>query len=238
MKSNRLSKELKAHFPFTAFSAAAGIIIVAIITILLSSIQTLHEDNLNATDNHEHNHMETDISSESQELFHVFHPIHVLFSASATTAMFWRFDKRLVRAVLVGFTGSIAICGVSDIFMPYIGGSLTGMEMELHICVIEHPEIVVPFAVFGVILGLMAADAFFNRMATLTSHSSHVFISTMASILYLTSYGFTNWMSKIFPVFLIVVLAVLIPCCTSDIIFPLLFVKKETDNHDKKEGDT
>lgn len=232
MKSNRLSKELKVHFPFTAFSAAAGIVIVAIITIFLSSIQTLDGDDLNTTDDHEQGHLEADISSESRELFHVFHPIHVLFSASATTAMFWRFDKRLVRAVLVGFTGSIAICGVSDIFMPYIGGSLTGMEMELHICIIDHPEIVVPFAIFGVILGLIAADVFFDRMATLTSHSSHVFISTMASILYLTSYGFLNWMSKIFPVFLIVVLAVLIPCCTSDIIFPLLFAKEEIHNHD------
>jgi hypothetical protein len=86
---------------------------------------------------------------------------------------------------------------------------------------------VIPFAVFGVILGLTSTEVFLNRNSTIFSHSAHVFVSTIASILYLTSYGFLDWMENMFIVFIIVVLAVLIPCCTSDVILPLLLVDKK-----------
>jgi hypothetical protein len=230
LKTKRLSEELKAHFPFTAFSAAAGIIIVAIITILLTSIQTLNEGGLNATDD-DQDYVEGDISAESESLFHVFHPIHVLFSASATTAMFLRYEKKPLKAALVGFVSAIIFCTLSDIVMPYIGGVMFGMEMELHIDIIIHPQLIIPFVFFGIFLGLASANVFTDRVSTLTSHSSHVFISTMASILFLTSFGFTDWMDSVFIVFMIVVIAVLIPCCTSDIIFPLLFAKDGDMEH-------
>ena len=46
----------------------------------------------------------------------------------------------------------------------------------------------------------------------------------MASILYLVTYGLSGWMEHAGWVFLVVVVAVMIPCCISDIIFPLLVV--------------
>jgi hypothetical protein len=45
----------------------------------------------------------------------------------------------------------------------------------------------------------------------------------MASILYVVSVGLTGWMEHFGMVFFFTILAVLIPCCISDIVFPLLF---------------
>lgn len=224
MKMKDIAHEFKHHFPFTVFSAAAGIIIVSIIFVVLTSMPLIHDENETAN---EHENDTESFAHSAHQLFHVFHPIHLLFSASATTAMFWRYDKKVIKSILIGLIGSLAICGISDIFMPYLGGSLIGIEMELHICLIHHPLTVIPFAIFGVILGLISAEVFFERSSTIFSHSAHVFVSTMASILYLISYGFSNWMENMFIVFIIVVLAVLIPCCTSDIFFPLLLVDKK-----------
>jgi len=56
------------------------------------------------------------------------------------------------------------------------------------------------------------------------SHGAHVFVSSLASLLYLVSFGFTGWMTDIhlvFPVFLLVVIAVWVPCCISDIAIPV-----------------
>lgn len=223
MRLKDIAHEFKHHFPFTVFSAAAGIIIVSIIFVILTSMPVIHDENETVE---EHDHGEGFEHSTSQ-LFHVFHPIHVLFSASATTAMFWRYDKKLIKAILIGLIGSLAICGISDIFMPFLGGSLIGIEMELHICLIQHPLTVIPFAFFGIVLGLISAEVFATRSSTIFSHSGHVLVSTMASILYLTSFGYTDWMENMFIIFVIVVLAVLIPCCTSDIFFPLLLVENK-----------
>ena len=159
------------------------------------------------------------------ELFHVFHPVHILFSATATTAMFWRHERKLLRAVIIGLIGSLGICGISDVFLPFLGGTVVSTEMEFHWCLIVHPMTIVPFAIFGVLLGLVSTDVVHGRGSTIFSHSSHVFISTMATMLYLMAFGFTEWIPHIAETFLIIFLGVMIPCCTSDIIFPLLLSK-------------
>jgi hypothetical protein len=181
------------------------------------------------------------------KLFHVFHPIHILFSAIATTAMFWRFDRKLFKAVLTGLLGSLGVCGISDILIPFAGGLLSGKEMHLHLCIVEHASLVLPFAAIGVVVGIIAAGILTERKSTVFSHSSHVLVSTMASLLYLVSFGFTDWMEGLLTVLAIVVLAVLIPCCTSDIVFPLLIASPEgreragclhADCHSHSSGDS
>jgi hypothetical protein len=231
MKLQHIAREFKHHFPFTAFSTVAGIIIVAIITVMLSGVGHGGEGEGDEVANTTQTaggprEGEEKLVHASGELFHVFHPIHVFFSAAATTAMFWAFDKKLMKSIVIGFIGSLAICGLSDIAIPFIGGSIARMDMKLHVCLIDHALSILPFAVFGILLGLASAELFTTHSPTIFSHSAHVFVSTMASILYLTSFGFVQWMNNMFTVFIIVVLAVLIPCCTSDIVFPLLFVKK------------
>jgi hypothetical protein len=49
----------------------------------------------------------------------------------------------------------------------------------------------------------------------------------MASILYLVGHGLTDWIHMAGIVFIYTVIAVMLPCCTSDIIFPLLLAKRK-----------
>jgi len=160
-----------------------------------------------------------------KDLFHIFHPTHMLFSATATTAMFWRYERRIFKAAIVGFLGAILVCGASDILIPYASGFLLGATMEPHICIFEHPGLVLPFALMGVLTGFLAAEHIVR--ATFFSHAAHVLISSSASLLYLVSFGLGHWIDNAGWVFIFVVLAVMIPCCFSDIVFPLLVVTKE-----------
>ncbi|MCK5040323.1 MAG: hypothetical protein KAR87_05125 [Candidatus Aenigmarchaeota archaeon] len=209
---NHIISELEAHLPYTIFSVAFGIILLG----LLSFISVL----LNA-DN---------FPKGAGLLFHVFHPMHMLFSATATTAMFWRHEKKLLKAVVIGFFGAVVVCGVSDIVIPFIAGTLLGVKMHLHICILEHPQIILPFLAVGIFTGLIVPK---TTKSTIFSHSTHVFISSMASILYLISFGLTEWVHHIGAVFIFIILAVIVPCCTSDIIFPLLFLKDNKKNKSK-----
>ena len=68
--------------------------------------------------------------------------------------------------------------------------------------------------------------------STLFSHSLHVFSSTMASIFYLIGpFGRTAWIDVLGVVFLLIVLAVMIPCCVSDIVFPLAMTRSARTKH-------
>ncbi|MBI4354759.1 MAG: hypothetical protein HY595_05925 [Candidatus Omnitrophica bacterium] len=162
------------------------------------------------------------LAAQGEGSFHLLHSLHVCLSAIATTSVFWRYERRITRAVIVGLLGTIIPCGLSDYVFPFIGGRLLGQPMELHLCLVEHPALVIPFAALGVVGGLF----FEERMAggSVFSHGAHVFVSSLASLLYLVSFGSTGWMRDmglVFPIFLVVVLAVWIPCCISDIVIPV-----------------
>lgn len=198
--------ELREHLPYSIFSVAFGMIILGILTFSAEIFGS------------------SDISGPSKSLFHVFHPIHLLFSATATTAMFWRYEKRIAKAILIGFIGSVGICGISDIFIPFIAGTILGVKMHLHLCIIEHPSILLPFVFAGILVGLIVPKN--SKKITIFSHTGHVLVSSMASIFYLISYGLVDWIHVAGMVFIFMVLAVIIPCCASDIVFPLLLTKK------------
>ena len=181
---------------------------------------------------HDHDHQHDVLISASKAMegpagvtFHMFHPIHMLFSAVATTAMFWRYKRKLLLAVITGLVGSLGVCSLSDVFMPYLSGLLLGAgHMHFHWCLIEHPQMVLPFTAVGIACGILAPRQISN--STQFSHSSHIFVSVIASLFYLITFGVTNWMDEnVFAsVFFIVVLCVSIPCCLSDVIFPCLTV--------------
>jgi hypothetical protein len=160
--------------------------------------------------------------AQSRSLFHLFHPLHVCLSAIATTSLFWCYKPHVFQALIVGAVGTIVPCGLSDYIFPYLGGRMVGQQMELHVCLTDHPQFFFPFLALGILGGFWAE----NRLAGshLLSHGAHIFISSVASLLYLISFGFTGWMMDVrlvFPAFAIIVLAVWIPCCISDIIVPV-----------------
>ena len=206
--------ELGYHLPYSIFGITVGLIAMGILSFfaILMSAESL-------------------LPTASAELFHVFHPAHVLISAVATTAMFWKHEKRILKAAVVGLVGSVTICAISDIFLPIIGGSFLGSKMLVHICILEEPGLVFPFAVIGVVAGLLITKSF--EKSTQYSHSAHVFVSSAASILYLLGFGLTDWIHSIGAVFLVIIVAVMIPCCASDIVFPLACVHRDCDHSDE-----
>lgn len=199
--------ELMHHLPYSIFGVTISLLLMGLMTFLAILIQS-----------------EGLLPQASSELFHVFHPAHVLFSAVASTAMFWKHEKNLIKAILIGLLGSITICGLSDIIFPLVGGFILGSDMHMHVCIIEAPFSIIPFAIVGVLAGLAATESF--ERSTEYSHSAHVFISSVASILYLIGYGVHDWIHVIGGVFLVTIIAVMIPCCASDIIFPIACLHK------------
>jgi hypothetical protein len=165
--------------------------------------------------------VETHLVEPSRALFHMFHPLHICLSAIATTSLFWRHSRRLARTLVVGALGTIVPCGLSDYFFPYWGGLLLGQSVELHVCVVDHPLLFFPYLTLGLLGGFLAEERMTG--SSVFSHAAHIFVSSVASLLYLISVGLTGWMTDvhlIFPVFLIIVVAVWIPCCISDIVIP------------------
>lgn len=203
--------ELARHLPYSVFGISLGLVFMGILTFL--AILTGSEDR---------------VAAASEELFHVFHPIHIFFSAVATTAMFQKHEKRLLKAILIGLAGSVGICSLSDIFFPFVGGMMLGVPVRLHICLMETPGLILIFAVTGILAGLVAHQSFEHSFEY--SHSAHVFLSSMASILYLTGFGMADWIHSLGRVFIITIVAVMIPCCTSDIAFPLACVHRGCDH--------
>ncbi len=159
-------------------------------------------------------------SSISDMAFYTAHPLHVLLSALVTTAMYMRYRKaRIWEAVLIGWTGSIGIATISDAIIPYLGGRLLNAHMEFHVPFIEEWWINL-VALAGIAIGHW-------RHTTKIPHFGHVLLSTWASLFYFTAFGIADWIRLLPYVFLFLFLSVWIPCCASDIIYPLLFVRKE-----------
>lgn len=156
----------------------------------------------------------------SQTAFYVSHPLHVLLSALVTTAMYMRYGKgKFWAAVLIGWTGSIGVATISDAMIPYLSGSLLNAQMEFHVPFIE--EWWINFlALAGIAIG-------YRKQTTKIPHFAHVLVSTWASLFYFTAFGIADWIHLLPYVFLFLFLSVWIPCCASDIVYPLLFVRKE-----------
>ncbi len=161
-------------------------------------------------------------SNVSQTAFYTLHPIHVLLSALVTTAMYVRYRKgKIWVAILIGWTGSIGIATISDAIIPYLGGSLLHAQMEFHVPFLE--EWWINFlALGGIAIG-------YWRQTTKIPHFGHVLLSTWASLFYIMAFGKADWIPLLPFIFLFLFLAVWLPCCTSDIIYPLLFVRKEPE---------
>jgi len=188
--------ELKNHAPFTLFGAFTGIVVM----LLFRNIQY----------------------QTSERLFYVFHPAHVILSAMVTASMFQLHTKKVkfLVVLIIGYIGSLGISTVSDSLIPYIGEILLGLHAHSHIGFIEGWYIVNPAAVLGVLVAW-----FWPR--TKFPHSGHVLLSTWASLFHILM-ALRGDMSILIGIviFIFLFIAVWLPCCFSDIVFPLLFIKQ------------
>jgi len=203
----QISRELKIHAPFTLFGAITGIIIIMLFKNLPSRI--------------------------SYNIFYILHPIHVVLSALVTASIYElheceRISSKCIKGkcnfwilLIIGYVGSVGIATISDSIIPYLGEVMLRMPNRgIHLGFIEKWWLVNPLAVIGV------AIAHF-RPTTKFPHAGHVLLSTWASLFHIIMAigGYLNFLSY-FIVLIFLFLAVWLPCCLSDIVFPLLFVRK------------
>jgi len=205
-------KEMLRHAPFTVFGAATGIVVMLIIIYF-------------------------DVPGDiSNVLFYILHPLHVVLSALVTTAMYRLYGRgNIWLAIIIGYTGSVVVAAVSDSVIPFLGGTLLHIPMELELPFMETAkmpyigiakwQVVNSAALIGIAIGYL-------KPVTRFPHSIHVLLSTWASLFGFTAFGIANWIPLLPYVFLFLFLAVWIPCCFSDIIYPLLWIKG------KREGNT
>jgi hypothetical protein len=195
-------RELKNHTPFTFFGAFTGIVIMFLSHGLSSKI--------------------------SYTVFYTLHPIHVLLSAIVTASMYELHACHSVKGkcdlwilLTIGYVGSIGIATVSDSLIPYLAEILLRMPNKgIHIGFIEKWWLVNPLAIAGI------AVAYF-RPKTKLPHAGHVLLSTWASLFHiLMAKGEVVSLSSYAAIFLFLFLAVWLPCCVSDIVFPLLFARE------------
>jgi hypothetical protein len=208
--------ELKAHSPFTLFGALTGIAMM----LLFKNIS--HEG--------------------SYRLFYIFHPIHVFLSAMVTASLFRLHEKTkgFLTILIVGYIGSIGTATLSDSILPFFGEDILGVvvptesavhshtsdagtdeahEHKLHIGFIEEWEIVNPAALLGILI------AYFLPRTKLP-HAFHILISTWASSAHIMMNTFQPiTVVMMLGFFIVLFIAVWLPCCFSDIIFPMLLVK-------------
>ena len=191
--------ELRSHAPFTLFGTLTGMIILWI------SLDT---------------HMSR---SWFETLFWVLHPGHVFLSALVTAGMYRLHGSgRLLPTLLIGYFGSIGIGTLSDCVIPYVGEILLDMPYrELHLGFIEKWWLVNPLAFAGIGLA-------FWRPSTKFPHAGHVLLSTWASLFHMImALGTGHDFFTVVVMALFLFIAVWVPCCTSDIVFPLLFAKMD-----------
>ena len=198
MNANIIAAELRKHAPFTAFGTVTGIIIMA------AFIQFRVSREISFT------------------LFWICHPLHVLLSALVTTAMYRQHSHGgIIRTVIIGYVGSIGIATLSDSLIPFAGEWLLDLPHRgLHLGFIEKWWLVNPLALAGIALGYIYPN-------TKIPHAGHVFLSTWASLFHiLMALGASVDVITTILVAAFLFLAVWVPCCTSDIVFPLLWIKK------------
>ncbi|MCK4463306.1 MAG: hypothetical protein KAU58_03240, partial [Candidatus Omnitrophica bacterium] len=124
--------------------------------------------------------------------------------------------------LIIGYAGSIGIATISDSLIPYLGETLLNMPNRgIHIGFIEKWWLINPLALLGVTI------AYF-RPRTKFPHAGHVLLSTWASLFHIImAIGRESLHLFVYvAIFVFLFLAVWIPCCISDIVFPLLFVKE------------
>ena len=199
---NEILSELKRHAPFTLFGVVAGIGIIFLLRELPADF--------------------------SYTVFYVLHPIHVMLSAIVTASMYELHKSGAMGGkpslwilLLIGYTGSIGIATLSDSLVPYLGEIILDMpNRQAHLGFIEEWWLINPAAILGVAIA-------YYKPSTKFPHAGHVLLSTGASLFHILMAGVSTLdLFACVTVFFFLFISVWIPCCLSDIVFPLLFVRK------------
>ena len=214
-----LTTELTCHFPYAVFSVALSLISAAILGYFSFGAQP------------------QTVESGSLVLFHTLHFMHIVFASTGTVLTFFRFSKNIVKGVIIGAISSVFFCILSDVIMPYIVGECMGVTMDFHICFITEWQNVVPFLGMGLFNGWVLSKHGVGQGSfySIWSHFMHIFVSSLASMLYIISHGMHDWHAHMGILFMFLVLAVVVPCTMSDVVVPIYFSQENTQDHENHE---
>lgn len=194
----KILHELEHHAPFTAFGAVTGILMVMVSPKFPGEL--------------------------AYNIFYVLHPLHVFLGAFVTTSMY-RLHKaaksNIFLIFFVGYVGSIGIATLSDSLIPYFSETLLNLpHRHVHIGFVEEWWLVNAVAITALIIAYL-------KPTTKSFHAGHVLVSTWASLFHIVMALGENIAWYVYlTIFLFLFLAVWVPCCFSDIVFPLLFTGK------------
>ena len=213
-QKHTLFDEFVCHFPYAVLSLAFGFIVLAILTVFSGAV--------------------ADATTAFYRLFHTCHFMHIVFAAAGTVLTFLRYSNRWGRAFIVGLIAPAIFCVLSDIVLPYIGGRLLGVPMRLHICfVCEYSNIGI-FLLVGVLTGFVLkfhiTQSAGPTLFTGWLHFGHILLSSLASLFYLVSHGFFAWDVVMGQVYLLLIIAVVVPCTLSDIVVPMTIAKMDREH--------
>jgi len=203
LKIKELLHELKHHLPFTTIATISAILLCSI-WIYFIKIPI------------------------SGQVFEFSHEMHIVLSAIVTSAMFYKYKKQAINAILIGMAASIVVGSLSDIIFPYIGAISLGIQTGFHLPIFEMPLIILLVALAGSLIGI-------TTQKTKMPHFLHVFVSAFASLFYLLAFSPAFNLLFFIESFFIVLISVVIPCCVSDIVFPFFFLGERIKNCKCKE---
>jgi hypothetical protein len=226
--------ELKGHTPFTILGALLGILFM----LLFKNISSVSNRNLFA-------------------MFHPGHVL-LSAMVTASMFGIHASKKRFILVLIVGYFGSVGVATLSDVVIPHIGSRLLGLNIpthaelhhhetaahdehhhqhshiedehqhknyssEIHLGFIEEWYLVTPAALIGILIAYFLPRTKFP-------HTGHVLVSTWASSSYLLmNIGSEFTIAAAIGIFVTLFIAIWLPCCISDIVFPLLFVKSDIE---------
>ncbi len=208
--SHSLYDELICHTPYAIFSVSIGFVVLSLLSVFAF---LPGQENL--------------IARSGNMLFHSFHYLHIVFAATGSILTFFRYNKNIIKGVIVGAVTSSFFCVLSDVLMPYIAGLLLGVHMHLHICFLTEWYNIVPFLFAGVLNGFLLSQHHPEKHGSysLSSHFAHILVSSLASLFYIVGNGLADWSAYMGSLFLLMIIAVVIPCTLSDVVVPMYFAK-------------
>lgn len=237
-------RELRAHAPFTFFGAITGIICMLLF-----------------------NKAGTEVSHKLFMVFHPGHVLLSAIVTTSLFRLYEK-KAGILKVLVIGYLGSIGIATLSDSVLPFFGETILGAAIPVHADLHDHeqaapgePEthanehdhaeaagairpklhlgfiedwyVVNPAAILGLLIAWFIPRTRFP-------HAGHVLLSTWASSFHVLMNTHTELTALLLiGAFVVLFIAVWLPCCISDIVFPLLFVKSAPlclhHDHEKKE---
>ncbi len=206
-----LLAELFCHFPYAIFSVSIGLVVLSLFEFF-----GMHQASPEIT------------SKGAHVLFHSFHFLHLVFAASGALVTFSRFSQNLIKGFIVALVTALVFCTLSDIILPYVVGRFLGYPIRLHLCLFSELHNIIPFLSVGLLNGIIISkNGIPGRAITMGMHVGHILAGSLAALFYLVAEGFSHWYSNMGTLFILLIVAVVIPCTLADIIVPVGIARLE-----------